>query len=72
MNGTGASHLSYVRLGWLTPEIQDGDYLEYDVYLKDDVAGVGGLDFAGEGADIAATGTISETQTELRDIPVPI
>lgn len=49
-DGTGASHLSYVRLGWLTPEIQDGDYLEYDVYLKDDVAGVGGLDFAGEGS----------------------
>lgn len=49
-DGTGAAHLSYVRLGWLTPEIQEGDYLEYDVWLTDDVSGVGGLDFSGEGS----------------------
>ena len=49
-DGTGAGQVCYMRLGWCTPEIKAGDYLEYDVWLTDDLAGVGGLDFAGEGS----------------------
>ena len=35
-DGTGAGQVCYMRLGWCTPEIKEGDYLEYDVWLTDD------------------------------------
>ena len=44
LDGTGENHLSYLRLAQLSTTIQDGDYLEYDVCIDDDLAGVGALD----------------------------